>query len=349
MKSRTLDGKAIYGYIYRRSYAEAKRAQMEARAAGVIVRKGTGCALPKSLETYLTAWLQSVQTSIKKSTFSNYSGLIYRHILPELGSFPVEQITSELIQKYVDRRLEAGRLDGKGGLSVKTVKDIVGLLKHSLKPVGVTLQIHLPRYSPPKLKILTMEDQARLVTAAKASGSREGIGVLLSLFTGIRIGELCALKWCDIDFQKGILRIWHTLQRIESWDAGNSKTVIDIGTPKSDCSMRDIPIPSFLLAIISEQKSDDKEDDYILSGCGCCVEPRCCQYRFKKLLQSTGINVNFHALRHTFATRCVELGVDAKTLSDILGHANVNITLNRYVHPNFEHRKECMEKLSIAF
>lgn len=350
IKSRTLEGKAIYGYIYRDNYFEAKRAQAQARAnCGNQTQKVKRHASPYKLGEYLDAWLRSVRTCIKASTFSNYCGLIHRHILPELSQIPMEQITCELIQDYVNQKLESGRLDGRGGLSVKTVRDIVGLLKHSLKPAGITLQINLPRYSPPKPRVLTPAEQKKLVIAAKKSGTMDGAGVLLSLFTGIRIGELCSLKWRNLDLENGILEIATTLQRIENWNGGYSKTVIDIGMPKSDSSMRKIPLPSFLGAHLAKLRGDAGDNDYILSGSDRFVEPRCCQQRFRKLINSVGIDTNFHALRHTFATRCIELDIDIKTISEILGHANVSITLNRYVHPDFEHRKECIEKLSVSF
>lgn len=348
IKSRTLDGKAVYGYIYRHTYLEVKRAQAEAKANCIAskMEKQNLCH-PKNLETYLSAWLQSIQLSVKKSTFSNYAGLIYRHIIPILGKTPLEQISSELVQAYINQKLKNGRLDGKAGLSVKTSRDIIGLLKRSLKPAGIELQIKLPHYSLPKPRVLTATEQSALITTAKNSDNLEGLGVLLSLFTGIRIGELCSLKWQDVSLKDGVLKIDKTIQRRENFEGGKSKTVIDIGTPKSESSIRNIPLPQFLLRKLKGLKETAQDDDYILSGNHHYVEPRRCQYRFKKLVKKAGIqDINFHVLRHTFATRCVELGIDIKTISEILGHSNVNMTLNRYVHPTFEHQRECMEKLS---
>jgi len=352
IKDRDMNGQAIYGYIYRHNYLEVKRAQAEARA---------NCGRPKpvekhflhpaTLEEHLDAWLQSIRFSVKKSTYANYDGLIRRHIVPFIGKNPLCQVDSKMIQQYINQKLESGRLDGKGGLSAKTSRDIIGLLKRSLKTAGIELDIRLPKCSLPKLRVLTRDEQSALISAAKTENDPEGLGVLISLFTGIRIGELCSLKWSDVSLDDGVLKINKTLQRIENCEAGRkSKTVIDIGSPKSECSMRNIPLPHFLLCRLTQLKKTTHENDYILSGNGQYVEPRVCQYRFKKLVRSAGIDdINFHALRHTFATRCVELGVDVKTISELLGHSNVNITLNRYVHPAFEHQRECLEKLSVSF
>lgn len=352
IKSRDGSGRAIYGYIYRQSYREAKKAQAEARVnCGKAKSRLKQSIHPDTLEGYLTLWLQSIKMSVKKSTFADYDGIIRRHIIPSIGKIPLERINSAAIQRYINLKLQNGRLDGKGGLSVKTARDIAGLLKRSLKPAGVELNIRLPKYSLPKLRVLTNDEQAALISTAGKEDGTLGLGVLISLFTGIRIGELCSLKWRDVSLEEGVLKINKTLQRIRNCEpGGKNKTVIVISTPKSECSVRNIPLPHFLLFRLAQLKKCTHDEDYILTGSEQYVEPRLCQYRFKKLIQKAGIaDINYHALRHTFATRCVELGVDAKTISELLGHSTVNITLNRYVHPAFEHQRDCLEKLSVAF
>jgi len=351
IKSRNIEGKAIYGYLYCHSYQEARKAQAEARVNCMDHQAGKKRLNDsQNLGDYLTLWLQLTRTSVKKSTFSNYSGLLRRHIIPALGKTPLDQVSSELVQEYINRELENGRLDGMGGISIKTARDIIGLLKHALKSAGIELQIKLPHYNPPKLRTLSPAERSALIATAENEDSLEGLGVLLCLFTGIRIGELCSLKWRDVSLEEGVLRINKTIRRIENYEDQTSKTIVSIDTPKSDCSIRNIPLSQFLLSQLKQAKDNANENDYILSGCSHYVEPRCCQYRFKKLVKTAGIeDINFHALRHTFATRCVELGIDVKTLSEILGHSNVNITLNRYVHPAFEYQRACMEKVSVSF
>ena len=173
-------------------------------------------------------------------------------------------------------------------------------------------------------------------------------GTLFALYTGIRIGELCALQWEDVSLQSATLKVQKTLQRIQDTTKGaSSKTKIVITEPKSKCSIRDIPIPKFLVEIA--RHFSDSPKAYILTGDKLkYTEPRTVQNHFKKYIDSCGIErANFHALRHTFATRCIELGFEIKSLSEILGHANVNITLNRYVHSSFDLKSANMNKLAL--
>lgn len=353
IKAHDENGQAVYGYIYRHSYLEAKKAQAEAKTACENQKaiKGKQFSRQITLGEHMNLWLNSIQMSVKKSTYANYDGLICRHIDPVLGRIPLSKIDSDTIQVYVNQKLQSGRIDGKGCLSVKTVRDIAGVLKRGLASAGITIHIKLPKYSLPKLRVLTREEQMALIKTAKGAKNTTGLGVMISLFTGIRIGELCSLKWSDIAFDKGVIKINKTLQRIHNCGQnGKNKTLINIDTPKSECSVREIPLPSFLVYHMTQLKKHVQDEDYVLSGNRQYVEPRLCQYRFKKFLKKAGIDdINYHALRHTFATRCVELGIDVKTISELLGHSNVNITLNRYVHPAFESRKNCIETLVNAF
>lgn len=172
------------------------------------------------------------------------------------------------------------------------------------------------------------------------------LGILISLNTGLRIGEVCALSWDDIDFERQIFHIRSTVARVKSMDSGvNSKLIID--KPKTKSSLRDIPIPSKLLTILVSMKKQSK-GKYVVSAENSFVSPRTYEYRYHKILDEYNIpSVNYHTLRHTFATRCIEVGVDVKTLSEILGHANVSITLNTYVHSSMELKRQQLEKLSI--
>ncbi len=164
--------------------------------------------------------------------------------------------------------------------------------------------------------------------------------------TGLRIGELCALKWDNIDLKKRILTGRSTIQRIQC-SGGNTKTKIVVTEPKSESSMRSIPIPENMIDFLKEFKGTP--DDYVLSGTEKPVEPRTMQYRFTKILKNVKLpSVHFHALRHIFASTCVELGFDVKALSELLGHSKVEITLNRYVHSSFERKREYMERLEFS-
>lgn len=198
------------------------------------------------------------------------------------------------------------------------------------------------------MRVLSVDEQHRLCDILMRDMNLTKFGVLLCMYTGIRIGEVCALKWESIDFSEGILSIRETLQRIQVMDVGAcKKTKIVITEPKSKKAIRDIPLPGFVLEYAASLKHNPKA--YILTGCSDrYIEPRSLQYTFKKYTQECGLtDVNYHALRHTFATRCIELGFDVKTLSELLGHSSVNITLNRYVHSSMDTKKTNMQRLTL--
>lgn len=195
--------------------------------------------------------------------------------------------------------------------------------------------------------MLSIEEQKRLTSVLMNDVNRIKFGILLSLYTGIRVGEICALKWDCLDISLGVLSIKKTMQRIRDPSIqSDKKTKIIITSPKSDCSIRKIPLPSFIVSIAKDLQAP--ETSYVLTGSSeKIMEPRTMQNHFKVLLQKSDVrDANYHALRHTFATRCIESGFDVKTLSEILGHSNVAITLNKYVHSSFELKIENMKKLS---
>ena len=304
----------------------------------------------------LVLWLQFVKNNLKDSSYAVYYQHVTSYIIPSLGEYYIEEITTEKVKLEIRRLLESGRLRDSGGLSPKMVSDIVSILKRAIiwcRDEGYQIPCDSVKLSVKKpikkMRVLNRVEQMQLqkTLISKIDGFK--LGVLCSLYTGIRIGELCALQWENVDLEVGVLHIRKTLQRIKDVSetgSKNKKTKISISSPKSSDSIRDIPIPSILLTYLRECQSEPKH--YLLTGNNKYAEPRIVQYRFKKYLRESQIeDINFHALRHTFATRCVECGVDLKCLSEILGHANVDITLNKYVHTSFELKKENIEKLSL--
>lgn len=190
-------------------------------------------------------------------------------------------------------------------------------------------------------------EQARLNNYLIANPTLSNVGILLSAATGIRIGELCALKWENINLEKRILTVRNTVQRIKNID-GETATKLVVTSPKSSSSVREIPLPEFIVPILFELKENNS--CYLLSGTGSIVEPRVMQYRFKRILKILKLSdVFFHSLRHLFATNCIAIGVDVKSLSEILGHSDVKITLNRYVHSSMERKAEYMQSVSALF
>ena len=264
-------------------------------------------------------------------------------------------ISTEIIENFVEFELTEGRLDNTGGLAPKTVTDILTIVKSTMEyarykgfPIICNLGKLTIKKKEKEMRVLTQSEQEALISILIDNMDLYKFGVFLSLYTGIRIGELCALQWEDFNLAQTTLKIRKTMQRIQDTENGAfSKTKIVITEPKSQCSIREIPLPSFVVDIARQFVSNPKS--FVLTGNDRYVEPRTMQNRFKSYVKHSGISdANFHALRHTFATRCVEVGFEIKSLSEVLGHANVNITLNRYVHSSFELKCSNMNKLSFT-
>lgn len=345
--------KARYAYVYGKTYGEVKQKLSVERSTP---KKASIAA--QSLLTYdelLDSWLHSSQLNTKESTHARYAHLISTHIKPQLGKYPISMLSTEMIESFVEFQLTEGRLDNTGGLSPKTVTDILTIIKNTIEyarykdlPVICNLSKLTIKKKEREMRVLTQAEQEALISVLIDEMDLYKFGVFLSLYTGIRIGELCALQWEDFNIARTTLKIRKTMQRIQDTGIGAfSKTKIVITEPKSQCSVREIPLPSFVIDIARQFVSNPKS--YILTGNDRYVEPRTMQNRFKSYVKDSGIaDANFHALRHTFATRCVEVGFEIKTLSEVLGHANVNITLNRYVHSSFELKCSNMNKLSLT-
>ena len=348
-------GKAKYGYLYGCTYREvkAKLQDIQFQLKNGMFPENKRIVLYSDI---LTAWLQSVKINVKESTYVRYKQLITCHVAPYLGKYPIDKISCQLVEKFVTDKLTNGRMDGKGGLSTKTVADIVTIVKSSMGYAtynGIAVTCNLSKLTIKKkdkeMRVLSLEEQKKLTTVLLHNTDYIKLGVLISLYTGIRIGELCALKWENLNLYNKTISVRETMQRIQCSENNElSKTKIVITEPKSKCSIRDIPIPDFLVDIIKQFQCSSKS--YVLTGnINRYIEPRTMQNHFQKYIQECGIpKANYHSLRHTFATRCVEVGFEIKTLSEILGHTNVNITLNRYVHSSFELKSQNMNKLSFV-
>lgn len=305
---------------------------------------------------WLWYWMQKKKDYIKESTYSNYSNIISNHIIPELGNIKLSNLNNKLIQEYLINKYKTGRLDGSGGLSYKTIRDIIAVVKSSLKYAikeeminNINLDFTYPKIgNKDKIYIMPKKDQERLITYIKQNEDTRSLGILLALYSGIRIGELCSLQWKDIDFKNNIMHINKTLQRIYIKDNKESVSKIIITNPKTHNAERDIPLNKGFADIL--KKYQTKSNNYILSNCDKWIEPRTYRRYFKKCLDKAKIGqINFHGLRHTFATNCIKLGVDYKTVSELLGHANVNITLNLYVHPQMSQKKKCIDLICKNF
>ena len=305
---------------------------------------------------WIYEWLIDKKEYIKESTYANYSNNIFNHIIPRLGHIYIEDLNHKTIQDFLLYLFKYGRKDNSGGLSEKTIKDITIIIKGSLRKAineekikHFELTFNYPKdnkYS--KIYILSKSEQNKLTNYVLENLTNRNIGLLISLYSGLRIGELCALKWNDIDFKKNILSVNKTIQRVYIKDKDKNISKVIIKTPKTKNANREIPINKEFAELLKQIKTNG--DDYIITGTDKYLEPRTYRKYFNKLLKQIRIKqFNFHSLRHTFATNCISLGVDYKTVSELLGHANVNITLNLYVHPRLSQKKKCIDMICRVF
>lgn len=299
------------------------------------------------------SWLNATTPMVKESTYVKYCNLLESYIYPCIGDVAISTLSHELIQTNCNQLLQIGGAHQQG-LSPKTVADIVSVIRCVLR-FAQESKIELTCKSSPirirqhvtEMRVLSQREQETLCRYLFENRNPYDLGILICLFCGLRVGEICALQWKDVSLTDQTIHVHQTMQRIQDKTGDGGKTKIVITAPKSACSIRTIPIPGNLVPLLAAWRGSDSA--YLLSlGNRPFAEPRSMQNHFKKALEKCNIApANFHSLRHTFATRCVELGFDPKTLSEILGHANVNITMNRYVHPSMELKREQMQRLSL--
>lgn len=301
-------------------------------------------------------WLELKKLSVKPSTAVKYKNILEKNILPKIGDILLTELTTWDVEMFAMEQLREGRIDGNGGLSVQSVRFMLGV-------IGAVLQYAQWRdvFSSCRVreiqikslensaKVISGEMQNRLERYLLSHITRKNTGILISLYMGVRLGEICALRWESIDLENRIIKIAYTMQRIQNFeDAAEHKTMLVVMPPKSTSSMRELPIPTFLLNILRGFSGHHADYYFLSDSADKVVEPRSFQRHFKKILKITQLeNVNYHALRHTFATRCIEEGFDMKTLSEILGHSSISITMNRYVHTSMEQKRKNMLKLDV--
>lgn len=333
------NGKALYKSVYAHNYADIKSKLNQYFCQNAEIKNNNIL-----LSAYADQWLNSVKLGRKISTYNKYRSIYDLHIKPFIGNCRIGYICNDHIDKIIAACSE---------LSPKTVNDILCVVKMLFEYIrinGGDLNICMKglgiRQEYKQMRVLTICEQRKLTSVLLCDTDYHKLGVYLALCTGIRIGELCALKRENISFETKLLYVRSTMQRVQV-DNLVKKTEVIITAPKSKKSVRDIPLPSFIFEICRKYYEHLAPSDFLLTGTSDYMEPRSLQYHFKKYIKESGLeNVHFHSLRHTFATRCVENDFEIKTLSEILGHVNVNITLNRYVHSSIELKRSNMEKLN---
>ncbi len=340
------DGTVKYSSLYGKTYSEVKAKLETIKRAEKPPQKNVNIKLcDVALE-----WLEMAKIEVKESTYALYSRLVESHILPHIGGLRLSQITSQCLTYFVNSLLTHGRCDGKGGLAPGTVQDICGvlgsILEYVKKEYNTNSALKLPTVKSPdkEMRVLSLDEQQALESYLFSNLDLIAIGCLLALYTGLRIGELCALRLSDFDLSLGTVKITKTMQRIKNFDPkGTTKTKIIIDTPKSRASIRVLPLPDFLLDIIKKRYYSASPCAYFLTGnVGRFVEPRTMEYRFNQITSLCNLKViNFHALRHTFATRLAERGADLKTLSELMGHSTSKITI-QYLHSSEQQKRAVM-------
>lgn len=333
------NGKAIYKSVYSKTYADTKRKLEVAKNSNLNLRKSTTFNTFSDLLNY---WLEFNSPKNKKTTQDKYEFLIKKHIEPELGNVKINKISSAMINKFIDSKIK--------NLSNSYVRTMAIIMKSALE-LGIkeqfvfipNLDIHLPKQSKHELNVLSVTEYNLLEQDILNNLDFTTLGIYISLYAGLRIGEICALRWSDIDFENQIIKVRSTVIRVKD---ANGKSYDDIGIAKTEASIRDIPISDKLFIPLLEMKKISKSP-FVISTKMDFVNKRTFEYRYHKVLKDAGIkDINYHALRHSFATRCIECGVDVKSLSEFMGHSNVSVTLNTYVHSSMDLKKIQIEKLN---
>lgn len=330
---KTMTGKTRFGYVYGRQYTEVRNELLRKKAERLKAEDFPVRRCDVLLRDWLHRWLENeLLGSVKDSSYQTYLRQINVHLLPALGHFPLSELTPPVIHDFVSQMEEAGLAHG-------TVKGVFRLLNAALRfaqEEGMILKnpcrkIRVQPKEAEEQRVLSRSEQERLRCAAL---EQNDLPALLSLYTGMRLGEVCALKWSDIDWEKKTITVRRTAQRTAVWKSSSGKrTALMIGAPKSKRSHRTLPVPDFLFALLKKDFLAATDADSYLFGKTGAAEPRTMQRHFQRLTRALGFSgVHFHTLRHSFATRLLELGIDIQTVSALLGHHSAKTTLEFYGH-----------------
>lgn len=350
-KGRKEDGTIQYGYIYAKRYTDVKQKRNEA----IKSLKEEPDAPPEDGKTDIVLnqlfdqWKTDVRSNIKDSSFCLYETMLNHHLRPYFGELQLNQLTTTIIQEFINNKMTED-------LSATYIRSIMILFQTILKAAQSKYQWRVPLLSAPQLpklskkmpEIFTLQEWKCLEEHLKSQTDEFSFGVLICMYMGLRIGELSGLRWGDFDPVSVQFKIRRTVYRIKNTahapDDDSSKTILCISSPKTPTSIRDIPLP---LGLLDDLKNHQRSPEaFILTGTEQCMEPRNIQKRYKRLLQQLGLRyLNFHALRHNFATLSIQSGSDYRTVAELLGHSSVNTTLNIYVHSDIDQKRKCLELL----
>ena len=347
IKARTPEGKIQWGYVYGTVYAEVKQVLIQKKAeAGFYNLKRTDL----TFEALAEVWLHSQRNAVKESTYAHYSYTLHKYLLPILSKVAVASLEESFLEQAMQQIIAPTDATHKP-LGNSSARECLSMLRRICKYAAhlrlirpMELEVALPKAIDKTSVPLSPAEQQRLYQYVQENPTARKIGLLLGLELGLRIGEICGLQWGDFDLKLGTLKISRTVCRIS---CGNGHTKVVIQTPKTRTSRREIPIPKQLLILLKKLRGNASNSTWLLSGNESKpTEPRCYRKSIKAYLkQATVRQISPHALRHTFATTCLQAGCDVKTLSELLGHANANITLQRYVHSDLTRKRREMNRI----
>ena len=378
-EGRYTDGVNEKGKQIQRSVYGKTKQEVADKIHTILYQKQQGIyVMPQKVlvKDWMEQWLHNYALiTVRESTYISYEGYVYNHINPMIGDIPLQKLTPPIVQNFYNDRILNGRKDGKGGLSSKTMHNMHNMFHQAMEQAKInglimqnpTENALIPRQPKKEMRVLSVQEQMKLLSVVHMH--RLGFAIKFDLATGLRIGELCALKWTDFDFYNNTVKVTRTLQRIkhnqldrEELDGSENMTLVVEGPVKTNSGFREIPIPDKIwLELMQHQQIQQHEysrlgvpivpDGYVFAmPLGTCVEPSTMRDALNFLLDAAGIeHANFHSLRHTFATRALEAGMPIKTLSDILGHSQVQITMDLYCHSSIDHMRDSMNALMGMF
>ncbi|MGX7149862.1 tyrosine-type recombinase/integrase [Enterococcus ureasiticus] len=345
-KARKADGSIYYGYIYGRSYRTVREQLLEKRLFHSLEQRSYQERFQGTFETWSIIWLnQLMKENIKESTYSSYQNKLSLHILPIIGKTPLHRVDKKQLERLVDQL--------KDKLSPASIHIVFRLVKSCLKGArdrgylytNPAEDISLPKVQKEQVPALNRQQHTKILKESKKT--IHGLPIVIALETGMRIGEISALRWEDVDFEQQVIHVRRTKQRIFDYVNKSSKTKLIETAPKTQRGKRIIPMTPCLNEQLIQAKSQ-ATSSYVVEYHGKSIEPRTISYRFERIKAKVGIvNVGFHALRHTFATRCVELGISISTVSALLGHASIKMTLDTYTYSFLEDQRQAMSKFSL--
>lgn len=346
IKFRTPEGKIQWGYVYGLTYAEVKQILIRRKVEAGFYNLNSTCL---TFEELAEVWLQSIKISVKESTYAHYRYTLHKYLLPILGNMLVSTFDEGFLEQAMQKIIAPVDTVHRP-LGWSSARECLSMLRRICKYAAhlrlirpIEIDVKLPKSTSKATAPLSAMEQDQIYEYVQENPTPRRVGLLLGLELGLRIGEICGLQWGDFDLKLGILQVNRTVIRISCGD-GHTKVVIQ--APKTCTSKREIPIPKQLLSMLKNLRGDKSNSTWFLSGNeNKPVEPRCYRKSIQVYLKQSAVrSVRPHALRHTFATTCLQAGCDVKTLSELLGHANANITLQRYVHSDMNRKRREMNR-----